>query len=283
MSSPETISPRGIPPIRPDWLVDVAWRLADLGLDHLRSWSEAGQYVLEDHVDGGRWRFESVRLTHAFETRVEHEADLHIPTDTGTPTLRAAFAFTPWWDEVRGRCIQARVEIGPRGPVTFDPENWFVLLPLPESGEARPAIAGVEEGSWTYGGDVERPTAPVDPQVLVGQSLAIDDLALVADPDKAIPEVLLRAFVLVHKRGLLGRSREVPADLPGHAVAIRADGPLEASWTGNVSLDDLVEGGRLVAGAVEVTPETVSLRSASGVLTLSGPGIRLVVTPTDAP
>lgn len=280
MSAPESISPRGIPPIRPDWLVDVAWRLADLGLGHLRAWSENGRYTLEDVVDGERWRFESVRLSGFMETSVEHDADLYLPTDGQHATLRAGFQFTPWWDETLGRCVQARIEIGPRGPVTFDPENWFVLLPLP--GGARPLVPGIEPGTWNDGGPGDPVAQPATLDDLTGKALGLGDLRLLS-PDRAVPEVLLPAFLLVEKKGLLGRRKLVPTDVPGWVVQASADRPIDVSWTGGVVLADIAEAGPMTVEAVGLADELATFRLSGGALTLTGPGLHVAVSRPPSP
>lgn len=281
MSSPETISPRGVPPIRPDWLVDVAWRLADLGLEHLRSWSEGGQYTLEDVVDGERWRFASVRLSRYWATSVEHDADLYLPTDTSSATLRVGLQFTPWWDADLGHCVQTRIEVGPRGPVTFDPENWFVLLPLPERGQPRPAITGVAAGAWNDGGAGDPAPQPATLSDLAGKALATDELRLLA-ADKSVPEVFLAAHALAPKGGLVGRNKLVPRHPAAHRVRVRAEGPLEANWTGVASLKDTIAGEYWTISSVETAADQVTFRGPGndGVLTLTGPGL---VCTVDAP
>lgn len=282
MGTPNTISPRGIPPIRPDWLVDVAWRLADHGLGRLRGWGENGQYTLEDVVDGERWRFESFRLSEFQATSVEHEADLYLPTDRDTPTLRAGFQFTPWWDEGRGRCVQARIEIGPRGAVTFDPENWFVLLPEPGTGEERPAVVGVDGGVWNTGGPAVPDGAPGIAEDLVGRAISLVDVPLVAT-DRTVPELLVPSYRLVPKGGLFGRGKLVPVDWPELVAHVRAEGPIEANWTGSAPLTDMADG-RPVVTAVELDQGgQVTLRTESGVLTLTGPAVSLSVARPECP
>ncbi|MBJ7473062.1 MAG: hypothetical protein JHD16_17285 [Solirubrobacteraceae bacterium] len=279
--SSETISPRGIPPIRPDWLVDVAWRLADLGLDHLSSWSENGLYTLEDVVDGERWRFGSVRLSGHLATSVEHDADLFLPTDTTQATLRVGFQFTPWWDEAMGRCVQTRIEVGPRGPVTFDPENWFVLLPLPGAATSRPAVSGLQAGEWDTGGQGDPAPDPATAEELAGTALMIEELRLVS-ADRRVPELSLPAHALGRKGGVIGRNRLVPSGVARYRARLQADGPIEANWTGVASLSEMVEVGFWGIASVETGDDHCTFRGAGndGVLTLTGPRLRLTV---DAP
>ena len=281
MSAPESISPRGIPPIRPDWLVDVAWRLAEHGLDRLRSWSENGPYELADVVDGERWRFESQRLSGFLETTVEHEADLYLPTDGAQATLRAGFAFKPWWDESLGRCVQARIEIGPRGPVTFDPENWFVLLPLP--GAPRPPVAGVESGRWDDGGPADPGPEPASPGDLVGKALDVTDLHVLLADGAAVPEVLFPAYLIVERKGLLGRRKSTPVDLPGWCLTVRAERPIEVSWTGVRPLAELEDAPPMTVESTQVQDGLVTIRFAGGALTLTGPGLQATVTAPSSP
>ena len=74
MSSPETISPRGVPPIRTDWLADVARRLAAVGLPQLRALAEDQHGHLTDHVDGEPWTFELMTFSGVDATMVEFDA-----------------------------------------------------------------------------------------------------------------------------------------------------------------------------------------------------------------
>lgn len=281
---PQVISPRGIPPIRPDWLVDVAWRLGAWGLDRLRTFSPGDPWSLTDEVDGEPWRFDAHRFSPHWTTTVEFESDLYLPTDGPTPTLRAAFAFTPWWDADRGAALQARVEIGPRGPVTFDPENWGVVLPLPIQIDALPTIAGVARGAWEpadRAGDPAPQPATLDD--LTGKAVSLRDLSKLLDEERSIPELLVSAYALTTKRGLLRRERVEPAALPGALLTIAADGPLRATWSGSVDGDDLDETSATPLERLDVEPEHVVLRTALGTATIAGPGITATVTAPYSP
>ena len=141
------ISPRGIPPIRTDWLADVAWRLAAIGPAVLGALGDDDSITLTDQVDGQPWTIDAFRISEPVASWVELDGDLYLPTDGDTATLRVALALVPGWDTVAGtKVTEARVEVGPRGAVTFDPENWMLRIPDPV-GE-RPAIDGVLSGRW---------------------------------------------------------------------------------------------------------------------------------------
>ncbi|MDQ8047189.1 MAG: hypothetical protein REI11_21460 [Patulibacter sp.] len=271
MSAPESISPRGVPPIRPDWLVDAAWRLADLGLNALRAAPEDTYYELTDTVDGDRWRFRSEPLGRTWSTSVEHDADLFIPTDTAAATLRAGFQFTPWWEDGR-RCVQVRVEIGPRGPVTFDPENWFVVLPLP--GAERPDLAGVTRGAWSVLDSPGSAPAPAHVDALVGHTLGLGDLS-VLKPGASVPELLLHAAELRAKGGVFGRRKLVPAWDEGLLARIEADGPLDLNWTGAQSLPEAIERGTLTIESVEPGDGQITFRGDGDALTVTGTSLRV--------
>lgn len=280
----QVISPRGIPPIRPDWLVDVAWRLGAWGLERLRTFSPGDPWTLVDEVDGEPWRFDAHRFSSHWTTTVEFESDLYLPADGDKPTLRAAFAFTPWWDETHGRSLQARVEIGPRGPVTFDPENWAFVVPLPIQLEALPPLAGVTRGMWEpadRAGDPAPQPATLDD--LAGQAVSLRDLPKLLDEERSIPELLIGAHALTTKRGLLRRERVEPAALPGKLLTITSEGPLRATWSGTVDGDDLDETSATPLAGIDVEPDRVVLRTALGTATIFGPGIAAAVTAPYSP
>lgn len=276
---PQVISPRGIPPIRPDWLVDVAWRLAAWELDRLRSWSPGDPWALTDEVDGEPWRFDAHRFSPYWSTTVEFESDLYLPTDDATPTLRAAFAFTPWWDPERGRALQARIEIGPRGPVTFDPENWFFVLPLPIRIDGLPPISGVQRGSWEPADRAGDPAPqPADAADLSGRAIDLRDLDRLVGDDRSVPELLIPVYALTTKRGLLRRERVEPVDVPDRLATITADGPLAVETAAQTDPDDLAERGPIVLEGIASAADSVTFSTAAGPVTLTGPGARLTVT-----
>ncbi len=276
---PQVISPRGIPPIRPDWLIDVAWRLGAWGLDRLRSWSPGDPWTLTDEVDGEPWRFDAHRFSPYWSTTVEFESDLYLPTDGAKPTLRAAFAFTPWWDAERGRALQARVEIGPRGPVTFDPHNWGVVLPLPIQIDALPPLAGVSRGRWEPA-DREGDPAPQPASVddLAGKAIDLRDIDRLFGDDRAVPELLIPVYALTTKRGLLRRERVAPVDVPGLLATVTADGPLAVATVKPAGQEELAEGGPVVLEDVARGGDAVTFTTTAGPVTLGGPGLRVAVT-----
>ena len=150
MAEPEIISPRGVPQMRIDWIADVARRLAEVGLPRLRALDEEQHGHLTDLVDGESWAFQLMKFSAEHETTVEFDAELWAPADDrAKPTLRAGFALAPRWEEGHGNTTLVRVEIGPRGAVTFDPQNWMLSIPLDEVGS--PSPAGVAAGATVFG------------------------------------------------------------------------------------------------------------------------------------
>lgn len=289
--SAQTISPRGIPPIRTDWLADVARRLAVLGIDRLRAIGEQPA-TLTDLVDGQPWRFAALRLSEPWDTTVELDADLFLPTDTDRATLRAGFALGPRWDAELGDVVQVRVEIGPRGAVTFDPENWMLTIPLQPAGQP-PAPAGVEPGSWELGmaawapelalpsmGPPSPDDAPSSERLaLIGTELRLGSLAPLLE-GQALPELVLPAFAPVAAKGLLrrlGRSRA--AHVPTAVLHLRASGPLALQWTGAGEAAALPATGLPAIEDVSRVPGQVTITNAAGTLVLSGPHLRVHVVP----
>lgn len=271
MSSP---TPAGPPSIRTDWLLDVAWRLAVIGLGVLRSPRGEGPWHLEDTLDGERWRLSSNRVAEPWDTAIEHDADLWLPGDPDDrPSLRLGIGLTPWFDAERGRCLRARVEVGPRGPVTFDPENWMTLLDAEPSVDSAPAVAGLTRGGWRFDG-----IAPGGP-VATGLGDAVG-LALGADADKPpageqdpVSALWLPLATVTERRGLLRRrpSRDWVAPV---VLVADADGPITTRWSGARPLDD--SGGvYLVAATPEVRGDQAEISTAEGSLILTGPGLRL--------
>jgi hypothetical protein len=151
MADDATISPRGVPPIRTDWLADVAWRLAALGLDELRT-TGVESFETTDVVDGIEWCIRPFVFCMPTEAVVDLDGDLTRPNDPDGADLRIGVGITPVFDDEHGRQLQVRIEIGPRGPVTFDPENWIFTFPLEliQRGE-RPAVPGLVAGTFSLG------------------------------------------------------------------------------------------------------------------------------------
>lgn len=277
---PQVISPRGVPPIRTDWLADVARRLAALGLDRLRELGESQHGHLTDTVDREPWTFELMKFSASDATVVEFDADVWAPADAGgRPSLRAGFALAPrWLDEPAGRATLVRTEIGPRAAVTFDPENWFVAIP---DGAAVPSPEGVAGGQWAFDGDLPAPagTTPLDDGTaadgLVGLRLDLADLDPIVDGE-ALPEVVLGAYPVERaKRGLLGRLKGAGA--PPAAVAalrVQASGVLTVAWTGASSIEAAMETGvELDQGAPVLGGDQLSIRTSVGAVTITGPSL----------
>lgn len=280
MSSPETISPRGVPPIRTDWLADVARRLAAIGLPQLRALSQEQHGHLTDMVDGKPWVFELMKFSGVDGTVVEFDADLWAPADAGgRPSLRAGFALAPRWvEDPAGRATLVRTEIGPRAAVTFDPENWMVNIP---AGIEIPVPAGVAAGEWSFDGGLPTVAVAADltgeaAQQLRGLRVDLADLAPVL-AGEAVPELVLGGYTVDSGRGgLLGRLRGKRAPAAAAVVlTVSADGPLDAAWTGAGAVEQALDGGLVLDGEAPVLAgEQLSLRATAGTLTLTGPALR---------
>lgn len=283
MTSPDrSISPRGIPPIRTDWLADVAWRLAEEGADRLRTFP-AEHATLTDVVDGAPWRFSALRLSEPWEAKVELDADLYLPTDGAQATLRAGFAVAPWWDAEHGASLRVRVEIGPRGAVTFDPENWMMTVPLDGSAAQRPPLEGVEPGAWDLG-PATPAAVPVVPDLaalaeLAGATLRLDDLRGIVTAGDTPSTVMLPAVRVAPAKGLLGRlSRPKAAPAPVAVLRLDSDGPIAVHWTGEASLEETVAGGLHDIGVPELSDMAVTVRTPAGVLTVTAIALRVALT-----
>ncbi len=96
-----TISPRGIPPIRTDWLADVAWRTAAIGPAALGALEDS--ITLRDQVDGEPWRINAFRISEEVASWIELDGDLFLPTDGETATMRVGIALVPSWDAANRR------------------------------------------------------------------------------------------------------------------------------------------------------------------------------------
>lgn len=274
---PQVISPRGVPPIRTDWLADVARRLAVLGLDRLRELGEDQHGHLTDIVDGEPWTFELMKFSGTDATVVEFDADLWAPADAGgRPSLRAGFALAPrWLEEPAGPATLVRTEIGPRAAVTFDPENWFVAIP---DGADVPVPAGVDGGRWSFDGDLPRSVdaAQLDDgaaaDALVGLRLDLADL----DPivaGEALPEVVLGAYPTHRaKRGLLGRLKGAGAPPTADAaLRLRATGALAVAWTGERAIEAALDTGvELDQSAPVLAGDQLTIRTSTGTVTITG-------------
>ncbi|MBO9532831.1 MAG: hypothetical protein J7513_07655 [Solirubrobacteraceae bacterium] len=269
-----TISPRGIPPIRTDWIADVAWRLAAAGLERLGELGEDDTISVTDQVDGAQWRIEAFRISEP-ASWVEFDGDLFLPTDRDRATMRVALAFVPSWDAAAGtRVIETRVEVGPRGAVTFDPENWMLRIPDPVS--EPPAIEGVVPGAWQG-----LPTAglqPVAVEALAGRSMAFGEVVEVAE-GATTWIVSLPIYGKPAKQGFLARLRGEPSlGDPEAMLVVEADGPLTVDPAALLAGEDFPDHGTVDLVEAEVDTVKLSgtdLEAAGGWIGIAGPGIRV--------
>ncbi|MFT4035112.1 MAG: hypothetical protein QM679_06020 [Patulibacter sp.] len=269
-----TLRPREIPPIRTDWIADIAWRTAALGRDAIAALGD-GSITLTDVVDGERWRITAFRVSQAGTSWVELDGDLYLPTDGDTATMRVGIALTPRWDRAHDApIIEARVELGPRGAVTFDPENWVLRLPDP-LGE-RPAITGVDAGRWE-GVPLARPAAvPLD--TLHGLTLNFGELVDIAEGGSTWT-VALPAFATPPKRGFFARLRggDEP-DEPKAVLVVEADGPLTVDPAELMAGEDFPETGivdrvHTADGQVKLIGD--DLTAAGAWIGIGGTGVRV--------
>ncbi len=251
-------SANGLPPVRIDWLADVAWRLAALGLDELRRCAQ-GTLTLDDQVDGLRWRAQfMLDLIEPLEGVVDLDADLWAPGDPdGTPSLRLGAALTPVIDEAGERAIQVRLEIGPRAAVTFDPENWIFTLPLEAvRGGERPALSDAIASPLQLdpGSAVGQPGSSVDLEA--AGSVALGDLIELAE-GRATWTTVVGLLATAPKRGLLGRLSRDRTE-PYATLTLESTGPLTISDPAGVLTGDGPERrpvGRLTTDAQQVVLE----------------------------
>jgi hypothetical protein len=286
MTTPEPpISPRGVPQLRTDWLADVARRLALLGIDRLRELRDDADGHLTDQVDGRTWTFKLMKFSDPSDTDIEFDAELWAPDDDRErPTLRAGFELSPRWDDRLGPVTLVRTEIGPRGAVTFDPENWMVTVPTDPSVAATPTPSGVNPGEWRFDGGL--PDAPKRSvvasddarlrDVLPGKRISLDALQDVVDGEQR-PELRFSVYAEPPPAtGFFGRFRTPKRDAPVLAALVTADGPISASWTGTGTLQEAIDDWLLLGDKPPVLSDgQVSFRGDAGVLTLTGPALRL--------
>lgn len=274
MHAPEQpTSPHGLPAIRTDWLADVAWRLAAQGLEALRApaFTDAR---LTDVVDGQPWRLEATRLSDEWETAVELDADLYLPSDRASATMRAGFDLTPAWDAAHGAVTRVRVEIGPRGAVTFDPENW--MLTIPAQG-AKPAVAGVDAGSWEPRGEDRGEREPGTAADLSGLELELLEVPESATEQRPVCELRLPGAPPARSKSLLaklaGGGRRQRSQ-PVACLVVHAESAITAAAEGDdpAALDRV---DRLTAvSGVQADQDHVAISGAEGTLVLRGTRIR---------
>lgn len=267
-----TISPRGIPPIRTDWLADVAWRTAAIGPAALGALEDS--ITLRDQVDGEPWRINAFRISEEVASWIELDGDLFLPTDGETATMRVGIALVPSWDAATGeRVTEARIEVGPRGAVTFDPENWMLKIPDPV-GE-RPAIEGVIAGTWEGVPTASR--TPLELGSLAGRRIGFGELVEIAEGgDTWIAS--LPVYGAAPKQGFFGRLRgEAPLGDAEAVIVLEAAGPLSVEPVELLAGEDFPEVG--VIDAIEPGAGTVRFRgerleAAGGSVEVHGASIR---------
>ncbi len=270
-----TISPRGIPPIRTDWLADVAWRTAALGPALLGQLGDDDAITLRDRVDGETWRISAFRVSDEVASWVELDGDLYLPTDGDTATMRVGIALVPSWDAAAGeRVTEARIEVGPRGAVTFDPENWMLRIPDPVGD--RPAIEGVIAGAWEDVPTLSR--EPIELRSLAGRRVGFGELVEIAEGgDTWIAS--LPVYPAPAKQGFLGRLRgEAPLGDPEAVIVVEAAGPLRVEPVELLAGEDFPEVG--VVDAIEEGAGTVRfvgerLEAAGGTVEVHGASLRV--------
>lgn len=270
-----TISPRGIPPIRTDWLADVAWRTAAIGPDVLGALGDDDSITLRDRVDGEPWRINAFRVSDDVASWIELDGDLFLPTDGDTATMRVGIALVPSWDVEAGtRVTEARIEVGPRGAVTFDPENWMLRIPDPVGD--RPAIEGIIAGSWEGVPNAAR--TPLELASLSGRRIGFGELVEIAEGgDTWIAS--LPVYGAPAKQGFLGRLRgEAPLGEPEAVIVLEAAGPLRVEPVELLAGEDFPEVG--VIDAIEPGAGTVRflgarLEAAGGSVEVHGASIRV--------
>jgi hypothetical protein len=275
VSDAAPISPRGIPPIRTDWIADVAWRTAAIGPAALSMLGDDDAITLVDHVDGHPWRIEAFRVSDAHASWVELDGDLFLPTDQGAATMRVAIALVPSWDAQAGvRITEARVEVGPRGAVTFDPENWMLRIPDPIT--SRPALEGVSAGTWH--GVPDAPRSPMSLDGLADRRVGFGELVEIAEGG-ATWIASLPVYEPTPTRGWFARLRgSQPLGTPVGSIVIQADGPLSVEPTALLAGEDFPEVGVIdgvEASAGEVRIVGAQLSAAGGWIGVHGNGLRI--------
>lgn len=259
------------PPIRTDWLADVCWRLAEVGLERLRR--SEGRLRLTDVVDGESWRFAGSRLSERWDTTVDIDADLFLPSDEGGATMRAGFQLTPGVDHQTGApAVRVRVEIGPRGPVTFDPENWIVPVPR---GRERPAVGGVQPGVWELRTGDE--PAHLDLGALPGNDLDLEGVAPVVIGEE-LHELVLGVHTRVERTGrfsrLLGARHEKAVSA---VLRLTAEGPIRAAWQGGGGADILAGGGLTAIATAALDSDRLTLVDDDHQIALHAAGLQVEV------
>lgn len=269
------LSPRGIPPIRTDWLADVAWRAAAVGPAILGALGDDDAITLTDQVDGAPWRIDAFRVSDEVASWVELDGDLYLPTDGDTATLRVAIALVPSWDAAAGtKVTEARVEIGPRGAVTFDPENWMLRIPDPVGD--RPAIEGVVPGRWE--GLPTPVNAPIELAALAGRRVGFGELVEIAEGGSTWI-ASLPVYGAPVKQGFLSRLRgESPLGEPEAVIVVEAAGALRVDPAELLAGEDFPEVGVIDAvepGAGAVRFVGNQLEAAGGWIAVQGPSVRV--------
>jgi hypothetical protein len=268
-----SLSPRGIPPIRTDWIADVAWRLAAIGPAVLGALGEDDSITLADQVDGATWRISAFRISE-LASWVELDGDLFLPTDGDSATMRVGLALVPSWDPETGtRITETRVEVGPRGAVTFDPENWMLRIPDPV-GE-RPPIDGVVPGEWQGLPTGERAAVPLES--LGERRVGFGELVEIAE-GSGTWIASLPVYGAAPKQGFFARFRGEPAlGDPEAVIVVEADGPLVVDPAALIAGEDFPEVGtvdRVEASSGDVRLSGDGLEAAGSWIGITGPGVR---------
>ncbi|MEH3055094.1 MAG: hypothetical protein PGN13_14030 [Patulibacter minatonensis] len=230
-------SPRGIPPVRTDWIAEIASRFADQGLEELRT-ADVERVLVEDVVDGERWRIDAFVFSRPYDAVLEYDGDLWLPTDGERASMRLGVAMTPVFDDEGGRLVRVRLELGPRGAVTFDPENWIFDFPYGGAGDApRVTPVGIQSGAFELQGLGELPAVPTTlPSAATAGSAHLADVLDIAAGRRSWTTVIGLSHEAPKKRRLFGLGGGRPQP-PHTAVTVVAAGELlvEASPQGDAS------------------------------------------------
>lgn len=269
-------APAQPPSIRTDWLADVAWRVAAFGLHELRT-LDAEHFVIEDVLGGERWEIVGAHWHETTEAVVTFDADLRQPGEVGPPALRLGITLTAHYDDAEGRVVQVRLEVGPRGPVTFDPENWVFRLPLASlTAEQRPKVPGLIAGALEprLPGQIDPPTLGKPGDLQGVGAVWLGDLVEIAEGRRTWTTVIGVADA-VHRARRFGVGRPKLAE-PFATLAVIAEGELRVAPLEALAGDSFSEVQPATAIDIQRDRVVIELPDSAvpgGQLTISGAGL----------